>query len=444
MRKILFIKKILYTILAVLSVVLVILIRVQMPKEKKVSTSEDQQTTEAPKKDADASRIEEAGLLASGYDYEAAIALLREVQGEEKKAEAAALISDYEAKQGMLVEFPVDQVTHVFFHTLLSDYQRGFDGDYRADGYNQVMTTVDEFQKIIQQMYEKGFVMVDIHDLAGYVPDAEGNPVWTEKKIMLPPDKKAFVLSQDDVCYYEYMEEDGFPSSLCIDENGNITNRYVKADGETVYGAYDVVPLIEDFVKEHPDFSYHGARGLLALTGYNGVLGYRTDDEYRDKLGEEAWQKQIAEAKEVADKLKSMGWGFASHSWGHINMKSCSYDNLVTDSDKWEARVKPIIGECDVLIYPFGSDIGSWTPYEASNDKYNYLRSKGFHYFCNVDASTPTWVQNADGCLRQGRRNLDGYRMYYDMINDNVDYLSDLFDVNTVFDQHRPVPVPEM
>ena len=41
--------------------------------------------------------------------------------------------------------------------------------------------------------------------------------------------------------------------------------------------------------------------------------------------------------------------------------------------------------------------------------------------------------------LRQGRRNLDGYRMYY-----NPDMLSDLFDVSSVWDKSRPTPVPQM
>ena len=44
-----------------------------------------------------------------------------------------------------------------------------------------------------------------------------------------------------------------------------------------------MVPLIDAFVKKHPDFSYRGAKGTLALTGYNGVLGYRTSkSQYGD------------------------------------------------------------------------------------------------------------------------------------------------------------------
>ena len=41
--------------------------------------------------------------------------------------------------------------------------------------------------------------------------------------------------------------------------------------------------------------------------------------------------------------------------------------------------------------------------------------------------------------MRQGRRNLAGYRMYY-----NPEMLKDLFDAGEVFDKSRPTPVPEM
>ena len=44
-----------------------------------------------------------------------------------------------------------------------------------------------------------------------------------------------------------------------------------------------------------------------------------------------------------------------------------------------------------------------------------------------------------DDYFHQGRRNVDGYRMYY-----NPDRLDDLFNVDEVFDPARPVPVPEM
>lgn len=70
---------------------------------------------------------------------------------------------------------------------------------------------------------------------------------------------------------------------LVIDDNGDIKCEYKKADGTVVTGDYDVVPILDSFIKEHPDFSYHGRKGILAMTGYDGVLGYRTDGAYKSK-----------------------------------------------------------------------------------------------------------------------------------------------------------------
>ena len=216
-----------------------------------------------------------------------------------------------------------------------------------------------------------------------------------------------------------------------------MTCEYKNDDGTLSYGAYDMVPIVDAFIEQHPDFSYRGAKGILALTGYNGVLGYRTDPEvYKDSP---TLQADIDEAKKVAEALKADGWEFASHSWGHIHMMQTSWEKFKTDTDKWEQYVEPIIGETDVIIYPFGEDVGDWQPYTADNQKYSYLRDAGFRYFCNVDGSQ-YWVQIGSDYVRQGRRNIDGQRMWQQM-QTGKDWLGDLFDVNAVFDKSRPTPV---
>lgn len=68
------------------------------------------------------------------------------------------------------------------------------------------------------------------------------------------------------------MDGDGFATKLIVDDEGKIRNEYVEDDGSISVGDYDMVPLIDRFVEEHPDFSYRGAKGIIALTGYNGIL----------------------------------------------------------------------------------------------------------------------------------------------------------------------------
>ncbi len=230
--------------------------------------------------------MEEAERLAAMYDYEGAIALLQGDSGYSGNPAMAAKVTEWETAKANLVEFPLDQVTHVFYHTLVKDTSLAFDGDSKEAGYNQVMTTIDEFNKITQSMYEKGYVLVSLHDMCTVNDDG----TVSRGKIMLPPDKKAFVLSQDDVSYYHYMDGDGMATKLIIDENGKVKTEYKEQDGSVSVGDFDMIPLIDTFVEEHPDFSYHGAKGIIALTGYNGVLGYRTEIAYKTRENLDEYQ----------------------------------------------------------------------------------------------------------------------------------------------------------
>ncbi len=394
--------------------------------------------------------LKQAEISAAQYDYDAAIAQVKGVEDYENNEELKAKVASWEQEKSTLVEFPHEQVTHVFVHSLIYDPSLAFaEKSSKADGYNLVMTTVDEFNKMIESMYQKGFVMVSMHDICTF--DEQGNRV--DHKIMLPPDKKAFVLSQDDVNYYHYQDGDGIATKLVLDESGKVKNEYITKDGEKLIGDYDMVPIIDSFVEKHPDFSYKGRKGILALTGYNGALGYRTDSVYADRNDPNLdpdqiqfldanpdfdYEKEVAEAKKVADALKATGWEFASHTWGHNSVPYMDMDHLKTDTEKWHNYVGSIVGKTDVMIYPNGSDIAGTENYDSNNERFNYLTSEGFRIYCPVD-STPYWQQKGDNYFRMSRRNLDGYRMWH-----SPEKLEDLFDVSEVFDKNRPTPVPSM
>ena len=114
-----------------------------------------------------------------------------------------------------------------------------------------------------------------------------------------------------------------------------------------------MVPLIDRFVEEHPDFSYRGAKGIVALTGYNGILGYRTDSSYEtrpDDLDADKvkWLDEHPDfdlnteregAAKVAQAMKDEGWLFASHTWGHQNVSLYLGKGILTDNNQKEATL---------------------------------------------------------------------------------------------------------
>ena len=102
------------------------------------------------------------------------------------------------------------------------------------------------------------------------------------------------------------------------------------------------------------------------------------------------------------------------------------------------ADIQPIIGDCDIILYPNGSDIAGIGKYTFDNAKFAALYEDGYRYFYNVDSHI-AWQQLGEDYFRGGRRNLDGYRMWY-----TPKKVADLFDVSEVFDPDRPTPVPPL
>ena len=406
-------------------------------------TEEQTQATEEIRIDSPAEGLlTQAKSLAVQYDYDGAISLLQNDTQFSTDPTVQKAIADYEAVKETLVKADIRQITHVFFHSLVVDDSKAFDGDADEAGYNQVMTTVSEFEKMLQALYDKGYVLVRLHDMAYLTTDENGKEVMKPGTILLPEGKTPFVMSQDDLCYYPYMTGDGFASRMVIGADGKPTCEMKMDDGSVSTGPYDLVPILENFIQAHPDFSYKGARAVLAFTGYEGILGYRTAGSYADSP---TYEQDRQDAAKVAQCLRDNGWELASHSWGHLNMGTIDMDRFKTDVDKWEREVESLIGPTDIILYPFGADISDWHPYTTENERFDYLHAAGFRYFCNVDSSQ-YWVQLGDDFLRQGRRNLDGYRMWKDISAEDPSHrkLDDLFRSEDIFDPARPTPVPDM
>lgn len=378
--------------------------------------------------------IEQAKKLTLSYDYDGAIELIKSYQGKEGGYQVypalVSAINELEAEKSKLVLYggsytSVTQFNHIFFHSLIADNSKAFDSDYDSVGYNMYMTTVSEFKKMMEKMYADGYVLVSIHDIAKQVTDENGNTRFVEGEIYLPQGKKPFVLSQDDVNYYEYMDGDGFASRIVIGNDGKPTCEMIMDDGSTVQGSFDMIPIVDEFVEEHPDFSYKGAKGIIALTGYEGVLGYRTNDPTSP-----TYEQDKKTVKEVVKALKEDGWEFASHSWGHKNMQEKSFEFVKKDINRWLDEVGSLIGPTDILIFPYGVDIET-TMGHYSSDKYKFLKEVGFNYFCGV-YSKP-WMHIKDDYVRMTRRPLDGQAMLQ-----FPERLEDLFNADEIIDPERP------
>lgn len=329
------------------------------------------------------------------------------------------------AKNGFCCENVVEQnaenvslyngeIRHIFFHSLILYPKQAFNSK-KANGYNNWMTTRDEFKAILKRLYQNDFVLVDID----FVRQSHG------RGFLFPRNKKPLIISIDDVNYYDYMKEDGFAEKLIVDKLGNIATTVRTPNGAKIVDHEgDAVPILDRFVKTHPDFSFRGAKGVLGVTGFQGVFGYRVNS-----LRGEEQKTALQNARGVARALKAGGWKIACHSYSHslkFKDSTITLENLKKDIEKWKLLVSSVTGQTNIFIAPYG------TLFPTDDERFRYLCDAGFNIYCSVYKRMDTAFTKH--CMISERLNFDGFTMlkYPSRIT------STFFDLEGVIDKNRP------
>ena len=243
----------------------------------------------------------------------------------------------------------------------------------------------------------------------------------------MPRGKTPFVFSVDDVTYDSRKMHTGMVDKLIVGDDGRVCTYTQHSDGtEIISYENEAFPILDEFVRQHPDFTFHGARGTLCNTGFDGVFGYRTQDNPKEEV-DSAYE--IEQAKLVAQALKDEGWTFASHSYGHAQMNQQDLSYIKTDTDNWIEEVTPIIGDTKIMVWPYGASI-------REGDAHEYIYNSGFRLFCGVGVN-PYVAYEPDGYgIFMDRKALDGYSL-----RNRRDRYMYLFDTEEVWDPLRPKEV---
>jgi hypothetical protein len=264
--------------------------------------------------------------------------------------------------------------------------------------------------------------------------DDSGSAQMVKAKLMIPEGKKPLIISFDDVCYYNYMFTNGFTYKLVL-KNDEIWSYGLDPNGKEVYSQdLDAITILDKFVKQHPNFSLNGAKGCLSLTGYEGILGYRTmTDTHGMTAGmEDARQKEIEAVKPIVAKLKDTGWYFGSHSWGHINLSTSTLATVTADTQRWLNEVGTLVGPTKLYFYPFGArpDGGD---VQQSGPIFKYLQSAGFRVFASVGTEPYSKIKTDISAVICDRMHPDG-----STLRTQRDRYLKFYDAKLIFDPKRP------
>lgn len=365
-------------------------------------------------------QLDAAATLAQGYFYEEAAASLEAITGEDAEDErVAAAIAEYQAAQNSLTAWEGD-IPHLCFPGLVEDTMRAFDGDDMSYTYSSSMVTTKEFKAMLESLYEKDYVLVDIHSIAGNDTDERGVTTVEQKELLLPAGKKPIIISQDNLNYSGIKNGDGIATKLVLDDDGNVKALYTDDGGHDLKGDYDLIPILDAFVEEHPDFSMRGAKGIVSVSASEGVFGYQVADSTVV-----SYEENRNTVQQIASRLTETGWSIACAGYSHSYMNGMTVDSLRTDIEQWMDEAGTLTGTVDILFYPYGAEV------TYPSDQLDYLLESGFVYLCGLWGDTDYW-ELGDGYMRQTRRFIDGYTL-----ENAPDYFTTFFNVSEILDTDR-------
>lgn len=331
---------------------------------------------------------------------------------------------------------PNQVVEHLFFHPVIAYPEFTFSSavpENRQKGLDDWMLTADEFKKILDELYRRDYILVNMCDVWSEYTTESGESRMQRNTLMLPEGKKPLVLSFDDVNYYEYMLAEGFTSKLVLGEDGDIWAECTDPNTKETFLTQDLdaTPILDQFVRAHPDFSLNGAKGCFSLTGYEGILGYRTQndidiaaDDPRRPAFDANRQAEIEAVKPIIQRLKDTGWTFGSHTWGHIRLDSRPLESVQRDTVRWAEEVGSLVGPTNILFYPHGGrpDGDDW---HSTGPVFQYLQSQGFRIFASVGINSFSYIKkdisavicdrlHPDGTTLRNGKALEWYSQFYD------------------------------
>lgn len=386
-------------------------------------------------------RSQEAACM---YDYTKAIKILDSFTGDwDDYPDIRTKRTEYVKARDALVpwEDPA-KIPNLSLQMLIADPQKAFNDSKYSTQFKQNFLTVNEFSAILEQLYANGYVLVGLNDIYNIQSTVDGRYEYEAKTVFLPEGKKPLILTQTNVNYHTYLTDGdgdklpdkdgrGFANKLLLDADGKLVNEFIDSQGQVHMGAYDMIPLLENFIAQHPDFSYHGARAVIAITGYDGLFGYRTNPQAERTFGTAVYRQELEKAKNVSEKLQEQGYELACYTYENSAYGQMSAKQVDVDIEKWSSEVATIIPNVNIFVFAKNSDIASENT-SYNDERFSLLRNAGFQIYLSFSETGRTWSSITDNYIRQGRIMLTPAN-----ISGHSNWFADFFATTQILDSNR-------
>lgn len=251
--------------------------------------------------------------------------------------------------------------------------------------------TATEFNNLLENMYKKGYVLVDPENMMS----ATDPGFILERNLTIPEGKKPLVIMIENLSYDPTAYVCGTCRRLVLNDEKQVCGEYaVKSkDGAEEYvvnRTAEAIGILDVFVSNHQDFTYNGSKGIVSIGGYDSCFGYVVAREQikernaklnaanlpLEEYTDEEIQNNRNAVKNIVERLKDTGWKFASCTYGYLpNARKADLAGIVDDTTKWMDRIGTLIPDTHMISYPGGNYI------YGTDERAVYLKNNGFRIF---------------------------------------------------------------
>lgn len=219
-----------------------------------------------------------------------------------------------------------------------------FDNDY---------LTSKEFSNLLSELYLNDYILINLSDCF----EIQDN-IITKKDLYLPQNKTPIILIFNNINYLDTNQE--FIEKFIIDGKDTIAcyNKKQAQNNQISYNT-DFIPILENFILQHNDFSFNNAKAVITFNKNDGILGYNIN-KTNPNLSQDS-----SVLKKLVIKLKSLGYQFG---YSLNNFDSTKFEE---EKEYLQEYIFPVFGNLNIC-------------YLDSQKNFENLSDLGFKIFINL------------------------------------------------------------
>ncbi len=295
-----------------------------------------------------------------------------------------------------------DTVESISVKPLLVDISQAKKGKSKYFAENELITAA-EFENLLNELYENDYVLISPNLYFNY-PD-------NYSEVVVPKGKKPIILIFESYQYSADFQEAGTAAKLAYNKDNDSFYSYLnRNDPESICDTdVDAIPILEQFISTHNNFSFNGARALISLNANENLFGYiiksqqlnnYIDDmsdlglpissliNMTDEEKENYFQKEYLPLAQLISGLKYHNYYFCNGTYSNQELDLLDLNEFKSEIENWEDICFPYLGKTQALLFPNGSHI------YANQDKLDYLLEKGYVNFYSQGADAYNYMSD--------------------------------------------------